>query len=46
MNGIAIKIRWSFLAGVIWLFAAGGARAAMTNPTMCANDIDCVATPQ
>jgi MYXO-CTERM domain-containing protein len=45
MNGFAKIIGWSLLAGVACLFTAGGARAA-TNPPSCANDIDCVATPQ
>jgi hypothetical protein len=37
--------KWSVLAGLGVLLVAGGAQAA-TDPTTCANDIDCVATPQ
>jgi hypothetical protein len=45
MNGRATVIRWSLLAGLACLLATASARAA-TNPSMCTNDIDCVATPK
>jgi len=45
MTVSARKLSLLFLAAVAALLTARSAAAA-TNPTMCANDIDCVATPQ
>src|SRR5450432_1554879 len=44
MNAGAKMFRSLLLAGVLVFVGAGAAHAA-ANPTMCTNDIDCVATP-
>jgi MYXO-CTERM domain-containing protein len=44
MNAGNKMLRPLLLAGILLAASAGVARAA-ANPTMCANDIDCIATP-